>query len=56
MTSQPGNKCLGAALLQLVINEVSQTSSQSLQAVKLLAQHLGHKRDKVTPCATTWPA
>lgn len=35
--------------LQLVINEVSESSAQALQAVKLLAQYLGDKIDKVAP-------
>ncbi len=35
--------------MQLVINEVSESSAQALQAVKLLAQYLGDKIDKVAP-------
>lgn len=35
------------ARAQLVINEVSESSAQALQAVKLLAQYLGDKVDKV---------
>ena len=34
-------------VLQLVINEVSDSSPQALQAVKLLAQYFGEKIDKV---------
>ena len=45
--------CIGVRSLtqcirsQLVINEVSESSPQALQAVKLLAQYFGEKIDKV---------
>ena len=35
-------------MAQLVTNEVTANSPQSLQAVKLLAQYLGSKLDKVS--------
>ena len=38
--------------MQLVINEVSDTSSQALQAVKLLAQYSGAKTVKETTLST----
>ena len=34
-------------LMQIVISEVSSSSPQALQAVKLLAQYFGSKEDKV---------
>ena len=34
-------------LVQIVISEVSSSSPQALQAVKLLAQYFGSKEDKV---------
>ena len=38
------------AVLQLVINEVLNSSPQALQAVRLLAQYAGNKVEKVTLC------
>ena len=42
-----------ACLPQLVINEVDDSSPQTLQAVKLLAQYHGKKVPKVQPSAAT---
>jgi hypothetical protein len=48
-----------SAVVQLVINEISSSAPQALQAVKLLAQYQGGKLPKVCPhllpAPVAWP-
>jgi hypothetical protein len=44
-----------SSLMQLVINEISSSAPQALQAIKLLAQYQGNKMSKVrSPPAIHW--